>query len=264
MDINLTLNALVCQRAIDLCYSAAWPENTSIDLLPRAGWVAVCARFDAGELVRLLLRLADAPATPADVSHRLNSAAAKLRHTGATAVVYPGRECCPALPGGNLQLNFPFAGEWLDEDEIQAVAGAVLSSASSICRQVLQESRKIREAVTPRPLPRVFERRTRHFRLVVEECDEENWLGTAEPEDVKRVLDAIMNDGARYCALKLFIVDERDENILSYEVMYDVLRRPKVPPRRWFERGILRKVVAAARAEIASSPWAGNSPAGRG
>lgn len=34
----------------------------------------------------------------------------------------------------------------------------------------------------------------------------------------------IVNDGVRYCALKLVIVDERDENILSYEVMYDVLR----------------------------------------
>lgn len=96
MDANLTLNVLVCQRAIDLCYSAAWPENTSIDLLPCTGWVAVCARFDASELVRLLLRLADAPMAPADVSHRLNSAAAKLRNTDATAVVYPGRERYPA------------------------------------------------------------------------------------------------------------------------------------------------------------------------
>lgn len=66
MDANLTLNVLVCQREIDLCYSAAWPENTS----PCSGWVAVCARFDASELVHLLLRLADAPMAPADVSHR--------------------------------------------------------------------------------------------------------------------------------------------------------------------------------------------------
>lgn len=96
MDANLTLNVLVCQREIDLCYSVAWPENTSIDLLPRTGWVAVCARFDVGELVRLLLRLADAPMAPADVSHRLNSAAAKLRNTDATAVVYLDRERYPA------------------------------------------------------------------------------------------------------------------------------------------------------------------------
>lgn len=74
------------------------------------------------------------------------------------AVVCPGRECYSALLGGNLQLNFPFTGE-------------VLSSDSSICRQVL---------------------------------------------------------------LELIIVDESNENILSYEVMYDMLRRPKVPPRRWF------------------------------
>lgn len=46
IDTNLTLNALVCQRAIDLCYSAAWPEKTSIDLLPRTGWV-VAARGEA-------------------------------------------------------------------------------------------------------------------------------------------------------------------------------------------------------------------------
>lgn len=32
--------------------------------------------------------------------------------------------------------------------------------------------------------------------------------------------------------------------------MYDVLRSPKVPPRRWFERDILRKVATAARAEM--------------
>lgn len=60
---------------------------------------------------------------------------------------------------------------------------------------MLNDSRLIRQALTPLVMPRIFERQTRHFRVVVDESDDENWLGTDEPDEVKRVLDAILNQG---------------------------------------------------------------------
>ena len=42
------------------------------------------------------------------------------------------------------------------------------------------------------------------------------------------------------------------EHILSSGLACDVLRIPDEPPRRWFDRGVLREVVREARAEIRS------------
>ncbi|MDM8609414.1 hypothetical protein QU753_25715, partial [Escherichia coli] len=42
------------------------------------------------------------------------------------------------------------------------------------------------------------------------------------------------------------------EHILSSGLACDVLRIPDEPPRRWFDRDILREVVLEARDEIRS------------
>ncbi|HCS4542023.1 TPA: hypothetical protein ORS95_004960, partial [Escherichia coli] len=42
------------------------------------------------------------------------------------------------------------------------------------------------------------------------------------------------------------------EHILSSWLAWDVLRIPDEPPRRWFDRGVLREVVREARNEIRS------------
>ncbi|MCC4674098.1 hypothetical protein MMS88_29705, partial [Escherichia coli] len=42
------------------------------------------------------------------------------------------------------------------------------------------------------------------------------------------------------------------EHILSSGLACDVLRIPDEPPRRWFDRDVLREVVREARAEIRS------------
>lgn len=115
---------------------------------------------------------------------------------------------------------------------------------------MLNDSRLIRQALTPLVMPRIFERQTRHFRVVVDESDDENWLGTDEPDEVKRVLDAILNQGARYCAIRVTIVHELTETIVAWTPMADVLRMPGEPPRRWFERDGLRDAVRLARQEL--------------
>ncbi|MCN3088848.1 hypothetical protein MLM03_25815, partial [Escherichia coli] len=42
------------------------------------------------------------------------------------------------------------------------------------------------------------------------------------------------------------------EHILSSGLACDMLRIPDEPPRRWFDRGVLREVVREARNEIRS------------
>ncbi|CTC11217.1 Uncharacterised protein [Shigella sonnei] len=66
------------------------------------------------------------------------------------------------------------------------------------------------------------------------------------------VLDAILNRGARFSSVEMYLVSECVEHILSSGLACDVLRIPDEPSRRWFDRDILREVVLEARTEIRS------------
>lgn len=94
-------------------------------------------------------------------------------------------------------------------------------------------------------------RQTRRFRLVVKESDHPCWLDE-DDENLPVVLDAILNRGARFSAVEMYLVSDCIEHILSSGRACDVLRIPDEPPRRWFDRGVLREVVREARAEIRS------------
>lgn len=94
-------------------------------------------------------------------------------------------------------------------------------------------------------------RQTRRFRLVVKESDHPCWLDE-DDENLPVVLDAILNRGARFSAVEMYLVSECVEHILSSGLACDVLRIPDEPPRQWFDRGVLREVVREARAEIRS------------
>ena len=92
---------------------------------------------------------------------------------------------------------------------------------------------------------------TRRFRLVVKESDHPCWLDE-DDENLPVVLDAIVNRGARFSSVEMYLVSDCIEHILSSGLACDVLRIPDEPPRRWFDRGVLREVVREARAEIRS------------
>lgn len=50
----------------------------------------------------------------------------------------------------------------------------------------------------------------------------------------------------------MYLVSECIEHILSSGLACDVLRIPDEPPRRWFDRGVLREVVREARPKSAA------------
>ncbi len=72
-------------------------------------------------------------------------------------------------------MSFPYAGEWLAEDEIRAVLAAVRDAIRSICYQVADDARRIRAALTTTGQT-LLTRQTRRFRLVVKESDHPCWL----------------------------------------------------------------------------------------
>ena len=94
-------------------------------------------------------------------------------------------------------------------------------------------------------------RQTRRFRLVVKESDHPCWLDE-DDENLPVVLDAILNRGARFSSVEMYLVSECVEHILSSGLACDMLRIPDEPPRRWFVRGVLREGVRDARNEIRS------------
>ncbi|MBM2946263.1 hypothetical protein JRC15_26470, partial [Escherichia coli] len=153
-------------------------------------------------------------------------------------------------PADGTQVSFPYAGEWLTEDEIRAVLDAVHDAVRSICYQVAEDTRRIRAALTTTGQT-LLTRQTRRFRLVVKESDHPCWLDE-DDENLPVVLDAIVNRGARFSAVEMYLVSDCIEHILSSGLACDVLRIPDEPPRRWFDRGVLREVVREARTEIRS------------
>ncbi|MEJ6147888.1 hypothetical protein, partial [Escherichia coli] len=172
----------------------------------------------------------------------LASAIQKLTGTGAELVLSGSQwQSLPVLPADGTQVSFPYAGEWLAEDEIRAVLAAVRDAIRSICYQVADDARRIRAALTTTGQT-LLTRQTRRFRLVVKESDHPCWLDE-DDENLPVVLDAIVNRGARFSSVEMYLVSDCIEHILSSGLACDVLRIPDEPPRRWFDRGVLREVV---------------------
>ncbi|EPT7521089.1 hypothetical protein ACVSHZ_005306 [Escherichia coli] len=181
----------------------------------------------------------------------LASAIQRLTGTGAELVLSGSQwQSLPVLPADGTQVSFPYAGEWLTEDEIRAVLDAVHDAVRSICYQVAEDARRIRAALTTTGQT-LLTRQTRRFRLVVKESDHPCWLDE-DDENLPVVLDAIVNRGARFSSVEMYLVSECVEHILASGLVCDVLRIPDEPPRRWFDRGVLREVVREARTEIRS------------
>ncbi|WP_069985439.1 hypothetical protein [Escherichia coli] len=276
--MNETLNALICRHARNLLLAQGWPEETDVDQRnPKyPGWISIYVLLDAPRLATLLINRHGGVLPPL-----LASAIQKLTGTGAELVLSGSQwQSLPVLPADGTQVSFPYAGEWLAEDEIRAVLDAVRDAVCSVSCRVAEDARRIRAALTTtgqtlltrqtrrfrlvvkesdhpcwldeddENLPVVL-RQTRRFRLVVKESDHPCWLDE-DDENLPVVLDAILNRGARFSAVEMYLVSDCIEHILASGLACDVLRIPDEPPRRWFDRGVLREVVREARAEIRS------------
>ncbi|CAM9350857.1 TPA: hypothetical protein MY146_004768 [Escherichia coli] len=246
--MNKTLNALVCRHARNLLLAQGWPEETDIEQLnPHyPGWISIYVRLDVSRLATLLISRHDGVLPPV-----LASAMQKLTGTVAELVLSGSQwQALPVLPADGTQVSFPYAGEWLTEEEIRAVLDAVRDAVRSICYQVADDARRIRAALTTTGQT-LLTRQTRRFRLVVKESDYPCWLDE-DDENLPVVLDAILNRGARFSAVEMYLVSECVEHILASGLVCDVLRIPDEPSRRWFDRDILREVVLEARDEIRS------------
>ncbi len=221
--MNKTLNALVCRHARNLLLAQGWPEETDIEQLnPHyPGWISIYVRLDAPRLATLLVNRHDGVLPP-----HLASAIQKLTGTGAELVLSGSQwQSLPVLP-------------------------AVRDAVRSVSCRVAEDARRIRAALTTTGQT-LLTRQTRRFRLVVKESDHPCWLDE-DDENLPVVLDAILNRGARFSAVEMYLVSECVEHILASGLVCDVLRIPDEPPRRWFDRDILREVVLEARDEIRS------------
>lgn len=248
MNENTTLNALICRHARNLLLAQGWPEETDVDQRnPKyPGWISIYVLLDAPRLATLLINRHGGVLPPI-----LASAIQKLTGTGAELVLSGSQwQSLPVLPADGTQVFFPYAGEWLTEDEIRAVLDAVRDAVRSVSCRVAEDAQRIRAALTTTGQT-LLTRQTRRFRLVVKESDHPCWLDE-DDENLPVVLDAILNRGARFSAVEMYLVSECVEHILSSGLACDVLRIPDEPPRRWFDRGVLREVVREARAEIRS------------
>ncbi|EKO6106136.1 hypothetical protein [Escherichia coli] len=246
--MNKTLNALVCHHARNLLLAQGWPEETDIEQLnPHyPGRISIYVRLDVSRLATLLISRHDGVLPPA-----LASAVQKMTGTGAEVVLSGSQwQALPVLPVDGTQVSFPYAGEWLTEEEIRAVFDAVRDAVCSVSCRVAEDARRIRAALTTTGQT-LLTRQTRRFRLVVKESDYPCWLDE-DDENLPVVLDAIVNRGARFSSVEMYLVSDCIEHILSSGLACDVLRIPDEPPRRWFDRGVLREVVREARAEIRS------------
>ncbi len=79
----------------------------------------------------------------------LASAIQKLTGTGAELVLSGSQwQSLPVLPADGTQVSFPYAGEWLTEDEIRAVLAAVRDAVRSVSCRVAEDTRRIRAALS--------------------------------------------------------------------------------------------------------------------
>ncbi|EHS1649563.1 TPA: hypothetical protein ACG6AX_003520 [Escherichia coli] len=249
MNENTTLNALICRHARNLLLAQGWPQDTDVDQRDPQnypGWISIYVRLDAARLETLLVNRHDGV-----LPSVLVAATQKLAGTGAELVLSGSRwQSLPVLPADGTQVSFPYAGEWLTEDEIRAVLTVVHDAVRSVSHRVAEDARRIRAALTTTGQT-LLTRQTRRFRLVVKESDYPCWLDE-DDENLPEVLDAILNRGARFSSVEMYLVSDCIEHILSSGLVCDVLRIPDEPSRRWFDRDILREVVREARTEIRS------------
>ncbi|STG40183.1 YchA [Escherichia coli] len=218
--MNKTLNALVCRHARNLLLAQGWPEETDVDQrnLNYPGWISIYVRLDAPRLATLLINRHGGVLPPL-----LASAIQRLTGTGAELVLSGSQwQSLPVLPADGTQVSFPYAGEWLTEDEIRAVLDAVHDAVRSICYQVAEDARRIRAALTTTGQT-LLTRQTRRFRLVVKESDYPCWLDE-DDENLPEVLNAILNRGARFSSVEMYLVSECVEHILASGLVCDVLR----------------------------------------
>ncbi len=217
--MNKTLNALVCRHARNLLLAQGWPEETDVDQRnPKyPGWISIYVRLDAPRLATLLINRHGGVLPPL-----LASAIQRLTGTGAELVLSGSQwQSLPVLPADGTQVSFPYAGEWLTEDEIRAVLDAVHDAVRSICYQVAEDARRIRAALTTTGQT-LLTRQTRRFRLVVKESDHPCWLDE-DDENLPVVLDAILNRGARFSSVEMYLVSECVEHILSSGLVWSVM-----------------------------------------
>lgn len=247
MKETTTLNALVMHRARDLIAARGWPEHTDAELrdpVNRPGWISIYARLNAADLQALIPRLC-----AGDIPAELQRAMLKITDTEATVILSGNRYAdAPELPGDGTQISFPWAGEWLTETEIAAIKNCLSRELDSVCTQVLEDSRRIHAALTTN-WETLFCRHTRNFSLIVKEIDLPCWLDE-DDESLPFVLDAILNKGARYCAVEVFISCEASEQILASSQKCDVLRIPGEPPHRWMDLNLVHETIEEARNAI--------------
>ena len=221
--MNETLNALICRHARNLLLAQGWPEETDVDQRnPKyPGWISIYVLLDAPRLATLLINRHGGVLPPllASVIHKLTGTGAELVLSGSQW------QSLPVLP-------------------------AVRDTVRSVSCRVAEDVRRIRAALTTTGQT-LLTRQTRRFRLVVKESDYPCWLDE-DDENLPVVLDAILNRGARFSSVEMYLVSECVEHILSSGLVCDVLRIPDEPSRRWFDRDILREVVLEARDEIRS------------
>lgn len=260
--MNEMLNALIYRHASNLLLAQGWPEETDVDQRnPKyPGWISIYVRLDAPRLATLLIKRHGGVLPPL-----LASAIQKLTGTGAELVLSGSQwQSLPVLPADGTQVSFPYAGEWLAEDEIRAVLGAVRDAVCSVSYQVAEDARRIRAALTTTGQT-LLTRQTRRFRLVVKESDHPCWLDE-DDENLPVVLDAILNRGARFSSVEMYLVSECVEHILSSGLACDMLRIPDEPPRRWFDRVFCGRWSGKPGTKSAAwrMPWqkSGNDDAG--
>ncbi|EMW59084.1 putative yfdA [Escherichia coli 2749250] len=160
--MNETLNALIYRHASNLLLAQGWPEETDVDQRnPKyPGWISIYVRLDAPRLATLLINRHGGVLPPL-----LASAIQKLTGTGAELVLSGSQwQSLPVLPADGTQVSFPYAGEWLTEDEIRAVLDAVaMQYAVSVTGW--QKMRGVSGGADHHRSD-VADRQTRRFRLV--------------------------------------------------------------------------------------------------
>lgn len=256
MKENTLLNALLCRHACRLLTAAGWPAHVDAEQSDAArfpGWMVVYVRLDAAALVTLLNALSAAEPEHGDA---LRVAAGKLAGSEAEMVLSGSRYAvAPTLPGDSTQITFPYAGAWLTAEDVDAVLSAVRRALRRVCEQVIADAQRIQAAITGTGAT-LLARQIRHFRLVVRESDQPGWLDGGDDDgdtgELDSVLSAILERGARFGSVDVFITCDTLDSVLAWGLMCDVLRIPGEPVRRWLDLHLLREVVAEARSEVNS------------
>ncbi len=172
MNENTTLNALICRHARNLLLAQGWPEETDVDQRnPKyPGWISIYVLLDAPRLATLLVNRHGGVLPPHGLRHSETD-----RNRAELVLSGSQWQSLPVLPADGTQVSFPYAGEWLTEDEIRAVLAAVRDAVRSVSCRVAEDTRRIRAALTTTSQT-LLTRQTRRFRTVVKESNHPYWL----------------------------------------------------------------------------------------